>query len=171
MVNRCWPPFTGKWDALMTRSRYTRGRKTSVVGCLSVLLSRTAKMNRREEAREILKAACESRGEYTPGDAIAHMHVMLNEHEDALRELERAYEEHSSSLHFIGIAPEFAPLRSDKRFVSIVKKSVSNRRKFSCDNWNIDLQVSPPSKEKPNFGNLQGSDLDSLYDHIAPVAV
>ena len=35
---------------------------------------------------------------------------------------QRAYEEHSSSLHFIGIAPEFAPLRSDKRFVSIVER-------------------------------------------------
>ena len=80
------------------------------------------KMNRRDEAREILKAACESRGGYTPGDAIAHVHVVLNEHEHAMRELQRAYEEHSSSLHFIGIAPEFVPLRSDKRFVSIVKR-------------------------------------------------
>jgi len=81
-----------------------------------------AKMNRREEAKEILKAACASRGSYTPGDAIAHVHVVLEEYEDAIRELARAYDEHSSSLHFIGIAPEFAPLRSDKRFVSIVKK-------------------------------------------------
>ena len=81
-----------------------------------------AKMNRREEAREILKAACASRGSYTPGDAIAHVHVVLEEYEDAMRELARAYDEHSSSLHFIGIAPEFAPLRSDKRFVSIVKE-------------------------------------------------
>ena len=80
------------------------------------------KMNRREEARAILKAACASRGSYTPGDAIAHVYMMLHEHEDAMRELERAYEEHSSSLHFIGIAPEFAPLRSDKRFVSIVER-------------------------------------------------
>ena len=80
------------------------------------------KLNRREEAKEILKAACESRGGYTPGDAIAHVHVVLNEHEDAMRELERAYEEHSSSLHFIGIAPEFVSLRSDKRFVSIVER-------------------------------------------------
>jgi hypothetical protein len=47
---------------------------------------------------------------------------MLNEHEEAMRELQRAYEEHSSSLNFIGIAPEFAPLRSDKRFVSIVER-------------------------------------------------
>jgi TolB-like protein len=80
------------------------------------------KMNRREEAREILKAVCASRGSYTPGDAIAHVHVVLEEYEDAMRELARAYDEHSSSLHFIGIAPEFAPLRSDKRFVSIVKE-------------------------------------------------
>jgi len=79
------------------------------------------KMNRRSEAREILKAACASRS-YTPGDAIAHVYVVLQENEDAIRELQRAYEEHSSSLHFIGIAPEFAPLRPDKRFVSIVKK-------------------------------------------------
>ena len=57
---------------------------------------------------------------YTPGDAIAHVHVVLEEYEDAMRELQRAYEEHSSSLHFIGIAPEFVPLRSEKRFTSIV---------------------------------------------------
>jgi serine/threonine-protein kinase len=81
-----------------------------------------AKMNRREEAKQILKAACTTRGSYTPGDAIAHVHVLLQEHDDAIRELQRAYEEHSSSLHFIGIAPEFAPLREDKRFVSIVRK-------------------------------------------------
>ena len=81
-----------------------------------------AKMKRREEAKEILKAACASRGSYTPGDAIAHVHVVLEEYEDAMRELARAYDEHSSSLHFIGIAPEFAPLRPDKRFVSIVKE-------------------------------------------------
>ena len=56
------------------------------------------------------------------GDAIAHVHVVLQENEDAVRELQRAYEEHSSSLHFIGIAPEFGPLRSDERFVSIVKR-------------------------------------------------
>jgi len=50
------------------------------------------------------------------------VHVVLQENEDAIRELQRAYQEHSSSLHFIGIAPEFAPLRPDKRFVSIVKR-------------------------------------------------
>ena len=81
-----------------------------------------ARMDRRKEAQEILKAAVASRGDYTPGDAIAHVHVALGDYDDAIRELERACDERSSSLHTIGIAPEFAPLRSDKRFISLLKK-------------------------------------------------
>ena len=81
-----------------------------------------AKMNRPDEARALLAKAVAARGKYTPGDAIAHVYVALGAHEDAIRELERAATERSSSLHFIGIAPEFAPLRPDKRFVSIVER-------------------------------------------------
>ena len=81
-----------------------------------------ARMNRRNEAQETLEAAVATRGSYAPGDAIAHVHVALQAHDDAIRELERAYEEHSSSLHTVGIAPEFAPLRSDKRFLSILRQ-------------------------------------------------
>lgn len=81
-----------------------------------------ARMNRPNEAREVLAKAVASRGSYTPGDAIAHVHVALGEHDDAIRALERACNERSSSLHFIGIAPEFEPLRSEKRFLSILRK-------------------------------------------------
>src|SRR5438309_4753446 len=56
------------------------------------------------------------------GDRIEHVHVVLGAYDDAIRELERACEQRSSSLHGVGIAPEFAPLRSDKRFLSILKK-------------------------------------------------
>ncbi len=80
-----------------------------------------AKMNRSGEAREMLAKAIAARG-YTPGDATAHVYVTLGAHDDAIRELGRAADEHSSSLHFVGIAPEFAPLRPDKRFVSIVER-------------------------------------------------
>jgi TolB-like protein/tetratricopeptide (TPR) repeat protein len=81
-----------------------------------------ARMNRPDEAREVLAKAVASRGSYTPGDAIAHVHVALGEQDDAIRALERACNERSSSLHFIGIAPEFEPLRSEKRFLSILTK-------------------------------------------------
>jgi tetratricopeptide (TPR) repeat protein len=80
-----------------------------------------ARMNRPKEALQTLNAATEYRP-YTAGDAIAHVRVALGAHDDAIRELERACVERSSSLHMVGIAPEFAPLRSDRRFISILKK-------------------------------------------------
>jgi hypothetical protein len=79
-------------------------------------------MNRSNEAREVLAKVVAARSNYTPGDAIAHVYVALGAHDDAIRELDRACDERSSSLHFIGIAPEFAPLRPDKRFVNIVRR-------------------------------------------------
>jgi hypothetical protein len=78
-------------------------------------------MNRRKEALETLEAATSNRP-YTAGDVPALVLVALGANDDAIRELQRACDEHSSSLHLLGIAPEFAPLRSDKRFLSILKK-------------------------------------------------
>jgi TolB-like protein len=80
-----------------------------------------ARMKRRDDALQTLKAATAQR-RYIPGDAIAHVYVALQEHDMAIQELERACEERSSSLHMVGIAPEFAPLRSDRRFLSILNK-------------------------------------------------
>ncbi len=80
-----------------------------------------ARMNRRKEALQTLEAAITGWG-YRPGDAIAHVHVTLGAHDDAIRELEHACEQRSSSLHGVGIAPEFVPLRSDKRFRSILQR-------------------------------------------------
>jgi adenylate cyclase len=80
-----------------------------------------ARMNKPEEAMRALNAVTGTRG-YTPGDAVAHVHVALGRSDDAIRELERACEERSSSLHFVGIAPEFAPLRQDARFTAMLRR-------------------------------------------------
>jgi len=80
-----------------------------------------ARMNRSKEALETLNAAVEGWG-YRPGDGVAHVHVLLGAHDDAIRDLELACEQRSSSLHSVGIAPEFVQLRSDKRFRSILQK-------------------------------------------------
>jgi adenylate cyclase len=80
-----------------------------------------ARMKQREKALEALEGAIAGWG-YRPGDAIAHVHVTLGAHDDAIRELEHACEQRSSSLHGVGIAPEFLPLRSDKRFRSILQR-------------------------------------------------
>jgi len=80
-----------------------------------------ARLKRREKALQALEAAITGWG-YRAGDAIAHVYVTLGDHDDAIRELERACEQRSSSLHGVGIAPEFVPLRSDKRFRSILQR-------------------------------------------------
>ena len=80
-----------------------------------------ARMKRRKEALETLETAVAGWG-YRPGDGMAHVHVILGAHDDAIRDLERACEQRSSSLHGVGIAPEFAPLRPDKRFRSILQR-------------------------------------------------
>src|SRR5262245_19862366 len=80
-----------------------------------------ARMKQREKAMEALEGAIAGWG-YRPGDATAHVHVTLGAYDDAIRELERACQQRSSSLHGVGIAPEFVPLRSDKRFRSILQR-------------------------------------------------
>jgi TolB-like protein/Flp pilus assembly protein TadD len=80
-----------------------------------------ARMNRRKEALETLNTAVAGWG-YRPGDGIAHVHVILGAHDEAIRDLERACEQRSSTLHGVGIAPEFVPLRPDKRFRSILQR-------------------------------------------------
>lgn len=80
-----------------------------------------ARMNRHDDALRTLEAATRNR-RYTPGDAIAHVRVALGDHAAAIQELARACDERSSSLHFVGIAPEFVPLRGDERFLSILRK-------------------------------------------------
>ncbi len=80
-----------------------------------------AKMGRREEALAALNGTMAKRV-YTPGDAIAFVYVALGEYDEALKWIERACEDRSSSLHNIGIIPEFAPLHPDKRFLSILRK-------------------------------------------------
>lgn len=108
----------GRFDeaiALYKRSESLSGRRA--IG----LAITYARMNRRKEALQTLEATIANRF-YTAGDIPALVHVALGAHDDAIRELEHACKEHSSSLHLAGIAPEFAPLRSDKRFLSILQK-------------------------------------------------
>jgi serine/threonine-protein kinase len=80
-----------------------------------------AKLGRREEALQALNGTIAQR-HYTPGDAIAFVHVALRDYEETIRWLERAATDRSSSLHNVGITPEFAPLRADERFLSLLRR-------------------------------------------------
>jgi TolB-like protein/tetratricopeptide (TPR) repeat protein len=109
---------TGRFDEAI--ALYEKAQKVSGRPGFGLAIT-YARMNQRDDALRTLAAATANR-RYTPGDAIAHVRVALGDHDAAIGELERARDERSSSLHFVGIAPEFVPLRGDERFLSILRK-------------------------------------------------
>ncbi len=95
-----------------------------------------AKMGRREDARRVLDQLIEkSRQQYVAADSIAAVYVALGEKDEALRWLERAFEEHSGSFYSYMFRPEFRALRSDPRFAALLRRigidfaKVPNRQK------------------------------------------
>jgi len=59
---------------------------------------------------------------YVPAYYFALVHAGLGEREQALRYLERAYEERSTVLAYLRIDPRLAPLRDDPRFLALARR-------------------------------------------------
>ena len=74
-------------------------------------------------ARGVLTALqAESDQRYVPSYWFALVYTGLGERTQALRYLERAYEERSTVLAYLLIDPRFAPLRSEARFVALARR-------------------------------------------------
>src|SRR5436309_1386450 len=87
-----------------------------------------ARMGRPTEAQNIraqLLQAKEKR--YVSAPLIAAVSVALGDKEEAFRELERAYAEHSGVLQWIAFLPEFRALRSDARFPHLLRRIGASR--------------------------------------------
>ncbi|HEV3099620.1 MAG TPA: adenylate/guanylate cyclase domain-containing protein [Candidatus Udaeobacter sp.] len=83
-----------------------------------------AKMGRRDDARRIVDQLIEkSRQQYVAADSIAAVYLALGEKDEALRWLERAFEEHSGSFYSYMFRPEFRALRSDPRFADLLRRT------------------------------------------------
>jgi eukaryotic-like serine/threonine-protein kinase len=75
------------------------------------------------QARRILAELKAAEGErYVPAYWFALVHAGLGEREQALRYLERAFEERSTILAYLLIDPRLAPLRSEPRFVALARR-------------------------------------------------
>jgi TolB-like protein len=74
-------------------------------------------------ARSVLDSLREAaaRG-YVPSYWFALVHAGLGERDQALRYLERAYEERSTVLAYVLIDPRLAPLRDDPRFLALARR-------------------------------------------------
>jgi eukaryotic-like serine/threonine-protein kinase len=82
-----------------------------------------ARMGQRDEARRILQQLADTVKErYTPALAFAMVHVGLGENDQALNWLAKAYEERFNRLAYLRREPVWDPLRSDPRFVDLLRR-------------------------------------------------
>jgi tetratricopeptide (TPR) repeat protein len=78
---------------------------------------------RTREARQVLgelRSAAEDR--YVPAYWVALVHAGLGERDQALRYLERAFEERSTVLAYLLIDPRLAALRDEPRFADLARR-------------------------------------------------
>jgi serine/threonine-protein kinase len=74
-------------------------------------------------ARGVLaELSVESARKYVPSYYFAVVHAGLGQRDQALRYLERAYEERSTVLAYLLIDPRLAPLRDDPRFLALTRR-------------------------------------------------
>ena len=121
-----------KWGRALVAEQ--QGRLDDAIAILESLggasLNRKASLGRayalagkRARARSILAelraAAAHS---YVPSYWSALVHAGLGERDQALRYLERAYEERSTVLAYVLIDPRLAPLRDDARFLALARR-------------------------------------------------
>ena len=82
-----------------------------------------ARAGRPADARRILAELQErSRSRYVPSYAIATIHAGLDEHNEALDLLEKAFAEKDSQMVFLKVEPKWDPLRREPRFVELMRK-------------------------------------------------
>jgi tetratricopeptide (TPR) repeat protein len=75
------------------------------------------------KAQEIMNELIEtSKDGYVPALAFVLVYIGLGENDNAINWLLKAYNERSSELIFVNVAPEYDPLRSDPRFFELLLK-------------------------------------------------
>lgn len=90
---------------------------------LAVLAHAYASAGKKSVAEDILRGLLESsKTRYVPSYWIALIYIGLSERDEAIAWLERAYEERSSWLVWIGVEPRFDPLRTDVRLISLLRR-------------------------------------------------
>jgi TolB-like protein/thioredoxin-like negative regulator of GroEL len=82
-----------------------------------------ASAGRSEDAQVILRDILTSaKGDYLPSQEVAAVYAALGEKERAFEWLERAYEERTTWMVYLGTSPQFDSLRSDPRFADLLRR-------------------------------------------------
>jgi eukaryotic-like serine/threonine-protein kinase len=110
-------------EAVSEYERAIRMAGTSMADPSAGLANVLAVSGRSDEARAMLHELSRQRGErYVSPWALASIHARLGELPEALTWLERAYDEHDSTLVWLKVHPRFDPLRGETRFAALLER-------------------------------------------------
>lgn len=125
------------------------------------------------QVRKILSELQEiAKRRYVSASALACVHLALGENDEALRWLEKSYEDHAGAdIAFIRIDPLFASLRGDPRFEALANKVVPRSIPTSLEAPQKSIAVLPFA----NLGDEQNASFangvqDEILTHLAKIA-
>jgi len=114
---------TGRFEEAIAEAQRAVALDGGTLVYLASLGHAYARAGRRREARATLaRLAQESSSRHVSAYHVAAIHVALEDTSRALDWLERAYEEQSSWMGYVGVDPRFEALRSHPRFDSLLTK-------------------------------------------------
>ncbi len=106
--------------AAATKARDFSGGLSEATALIGYTLAVSGK---RQEARTVLEELRKRSAErYVPPYNIALVHNGLDERDDTLDWLEKAYEQRDVRMTFLKVDPKWDKLRSDSRFISLIKR-------------------------------------------------
>ena len=90
---------------------------------LALLGHAYAAANQVSMARAILQQLSDlSKEKYVPSYPVAVIYAALGEKDEALARLEKAYDERDAWMDYLGLDPRLDGLRSDPRFVNLLRR-------------------------------------------------
>ncbi len=119
------------------------GRSSIVVASLARVYGLSARDDALVDLMSELQASVD--GKYVPSYEMAKVHFALGRDDTAYALLERAYEERSHSMVFLGVDPQLADQHSDPRFIELL-------RKVGLDRVSAGGRVSGPSTRSSSAG-------------------
>ncbi|HEY6946563.1 MAG TPA: tetratricopeptide repeat protein [Candidatus Acidoferrum sp.] len=93
----------------------------AVQGALGYVYARMGRKSDAEKMRK--KLIVESQRRYVSGCFAAILCIGLGRKDEAIRWLERAYEQKDYQLSWINVAPEYDPIRADPRFAALIRRA------------------------------------------------
>jgi tetratricopeptide (TPR) repeat protein len=114
----------GRYAEALEQSRRAVTASDSALPALALYANISARAGRRDTARALLNdVLVRARRQYVPPGSIAAVFASLGDAQNALAWLEKAFDERSNIIAYLGSDPDYVWLRSDPRFAALLARA------------------------------------------------